>query len=102
MTRIPNLEVDMKSTCLVKITKEGKEMNEMNQALIVAGISDCAIKHHNRACSVHIQAECCQWSGLGLVHYNVTHSPFDYSFHGFRAVAAALETKRPPIDNRWQ
>jgi hypothetical protein len=34
---------------MVKITKEGKEINEKNQsAYIMAGITDWAIKHHNR------------------------------------------------------
>jgi hypothetical protein len=31
---------------MVKIAKEGKEMNEKESALIMAGISNRAIKHH--------------------------------------------------------
>jgi hypothetical protein len=34
---------------MVKITKEGKEINEKNQSAYynMAGITDCGIKHHN-------------------------------------------------------
>jgi hypothetical protein len=35
-----------------------------------------------------------------LVHYNGAHCHLN-SFHWFRAVTAALETKELPIDNRW-
>jgi hypothetical protein len=37
---------------------------------------------------------------LGLVHYNGINFHLN-SFHGFRAMTATLETKGPPIDNRW-
>jgi hypothetical protein len=32
---------------MVNITKEGKQIIEKNKAPIMAGITDCAIKHHN-------------------------------------------------------
>jgi hypothetical protein len=59
--------------------------------------------------SIHIQAEWISQKGNlinnsnngvawpGLVHCHLNTG----SFHGFRDVTAALETKGPPIDNRW-
>jgi hypothetical protein len=63
----------------------------------MAGITDCVIQFifkpsaNNNSNGV---------TSSGLVHYNGTHCHLN-SFHGFRAVTAALETKGPPIENRY-
>jgi hypothetical protein len=60
-----------------------------------------------RLLPLHIEAECNSQKGNLINNFNgeawIGNGAQCHlnSFHGFRTMTAALETKGPPIDNRW-
>jgi hypothetical protein len=78
---------------MVKITKEGKEINEKNQSL-VQRTPQPPIQFIFKPSSNKNSSGVAGIGSLMGTHIHLNR------FHEVRAVTAALETKGPPIDNR--